>query len=391
MIACDNNPDLLESSLRHLTDQVQVPAILAALDTGQLLKAHEFRPQTFFLSPYGGSRELSIAQDQGLIWSMLGQPSDFDAIYAALLARVETFVAAGQAPFALKVATIQTDDAFSSELATAVLERLRFNDKSVLENRSDGNYLGRLVHVDQFAPDIDQVVADISEFKPHVIVSLANELFIVKSGILPRIEDAWGLINDDPPRPFYLLSPKNVDTIKDTVGAEIERQLKNGSSLAYQRFLAIGAAPALDRDLYNSFEVSLLNAFPSAHPEAENYYDAAYFLTYSLYAAGSVAKLSGLDVARGMQRLVHNEEQLSYNVGPTDIPDVFAALGRPGIDIRLNGTLGPPDFDLSAGVRIESGSVSCFDSGGKVHYHALRYERSSATLVGDFSPCYAGF
>ncbi len=387
MVVCDNASAYLDASLKHLTESVQVPAVLAAVDTGQLLRAFELSPNTFFLSPYGGSHELSIEPDQGMIWSMLGQPSDFDAIYAATLARLERFIRASSTTEVLRVATIQTDDAFSNELAEAVLSKLDFNQKSVSANLADGNYLGRVIKASEFADKLGELVADVVAFQPHVVISLANELFVINAGILPKLESDWGL---GVARPYYLLSPKNTDLLESTVGKTVTLQLTRDAQ-ANQRYLALGAAPAENRDLYNQFQLRLRNRFPTAHSDAENIYDAAYFLTYSLYAAGSLARIDGQDVARGMSRLVSSDVRAEYRVGPEDISAAFVALSRPTADIRLVGTLGPPDFDTSAGVRVESGSVTCFDGTGRAHYHVLRYDRPTGQLQGDFSTCYAGF
>jgi hypothetical protein len=122
----------------------------------------------------------------------------------------------------------------------------------------------------------------------------------------------------------------------------------------------------------------------------ENFYDAVYLLANAMFAAGSVPALTGPDVARGMQRLIGGN--LPIDVGPTTIADGFAALAAGG-NIRLNGTMGPADFDPGVGARRSNGSVYCIQRTGpqlSFAYDVLRYDRSRAALSGEF-PCFSGF
>lgn len=390
-ILCDNDPALLEETMPHLVEDVQVPAILAALDPGVLLEAYRKYGggRTFFLSPYGGSYALSVEDDYGLIWSMLGQPADFLPLYAELLAKLEALITtglSGDAP--LRVAAIRTNDAFSDELARAVLEGLSFNGVSVATNLDEGNFFVREIRVDapeaEISGAVTDTVEDILTFEPHVVLSLANEIFVaddtpnLPGGILQSLEAEWGARNPGTSYPYYVLSPKNTERLEERVGTYVANAQLFAPE-AHQRFLAIGAAPAEDSELYDKFRVNLVSKFPNASAEAENFYDAFYFLVYAVYAAGQ-GQLTGLRVSEGMQRLLSRDPDHAVEVGPSGIEDVFRFLSVAG-DIRLMGTLGPPDFNLKSGLRVESGAISCFDSNSQVHYNALRFDRDEDDLT----------
>jgi len=392
LIVCDNEESAFEATMEHLANEVQVPGILATLDTAPLVRAFDEYggDRIFFLSPFGGSRELSSKVDQGLIWSMLGQPSDLAGVYATLLERLEVYLKAAFPIETLRVAAVRTTDAFSTELADAVLPALRLNGDDANAALEAETLLPLTLRPEDAEANVTAITTALHEFKPHVILSLANEVFVANTGILRFVEESWGAVNPGQPRPFYVLSPKNFDRVQQTVGPIIEAQMEV-NELAHQRFLVIAPAPAEDRSLYNNFLVRLATAYPRARPEAENLYDAFYFMTYAMYGAGSVAELTGPGIARGMLRLLSGDPIREIDVGPATIGDVFNALGSPSSTIRLMGTLGPPEFDTVIGARIGSGSVSCFDSRATLREHTLRYDRETEALVGDFSPCYAGF
>ena len=124
--------------------------------------------------------------------------------------------------------------------------------------------------------------------------------------------------------------------------------------------------------------------------ESERTNDAVYLLADAMYAAGSVPQITGADIARGMQRVVAGS--LDVDIGPTHIADGFSALATGGT-IRLNGTMGPSDFDPGVGARRGSGSVYCYlreDLDVTIAYDVLRHDRDTGELVGEL-PCFEGF
>ena len=63
--------------------------------------------------------------------------------------------------------------------------------------------------------------------------------------------------------------------------------------------------------------------------------------------------------------------------------------------VELTGTLGPPNFDLEQGVRIDPGGIYCFQDSASMtdtvfYPDALRYQRDSSSFSGNF-PCFDAF
>jgi hypothetical protein len=395
MIVCNNESSVVEEGVRHLAEDVEVPAIIATLLPGDLRRAFEAHRERemFFLSPVAATRTLVDYDDDDLVWAMLGQPSDLAPAYNELLGLVEAYIH-DQRPDTrtrpLRVALITTTDAFNDELKNFVEPALRFNNATANTNRQNGNYLS--LSVDHEAPEVVETATAIFEFGPDIVISVAGEPFSQVNGIAEIIELDWGRFVLDKERPFYILSPFNAGNL-DPIQALIEVEIGGDMQidpLAYRRFVGVSVAGAEDRTLQNSYASRLLNRFEDALTDTGNYYDSTYFLAYAMYGAGSVDPLTGPDIARGMRRLLEGQE---YGVGPVDIAAVFDELGTDGVTIALEGTLGPPDFDTESGVRFSVGSVFCFQETGQMatlHTDVLRYDRELGNFDGEF-PCFTGF
>ncbi|HEX9296418.1 MAG TPA: hypothetical protein VF881_11295 [Polyangiaceae bacterium] len=392
-VVCNNDPDIiatkpeyLQTSLKHLVNDLNVPAIVGYLLPGELRVAFETygkQNNVFFLSPIGASLELANLPDDGLLWHMLGQPGDLAPAYGALLKRLEPFVTGVFAVTTIKVAVVTSDDPFSQDLAAATLSKLVFNGKSLLDNGD--NYRPWNVNADNPA----QVGAEIAQFRPNIVISLAGLPFSQAGGVLAQIEKSWA----PGKRPYYILSPLNAGDL-GTVKVKIH-DLSLVDSNTYQRFLGINVAPPTDRTLYYDYLTRFKQHYSGVVEETENFYDAIYYLAYAMQAAGPDQPLSGLRIRDGMRRLLGGGQP--YSVGPFDIGKVFGALND-GQPIELIGTLGPPNFDTISGARIDTGAVFCFKPirdpsgqviGGDVAWNVLRYDLTTSSLTGDFT-CYAG-
>ena len=395
MIVCNNESSVVEEAVRHLDEDVEVPAILATLLPGDLRRVFELprERQLFFLSPVAATRTLVDYDDDDLIWAMLGQPSDLAPAYSQLLGLLEDYIH-NERPDTetrpLKVVLVTTTDAFNDELKNFVEPALRFNNTSATTNRNNGNYLS--ISVDHEAPVPAETAAEIFEFGPDIVISVAGEPFSQVNGIAQIIELDWDRFVFDKERPFYILSPfnaGNLDPIQDLIEVEAwgDTQI---DPFAYRRFVGVSVAGAANRTLQNEYASRLLTRFEDALTDTGNYYDATYFLAYAMYGAGSVDPLTGPDIARGMRRLLEGQQ---HSVGPVDIAAVFEALGSDGVTIALDGTLGPPDFDTESGIKYSVGSVFCFADNEPIatlHTDVLRYNRVGGNFEGEF-PCFTGF
>jgi hypothetical protein len=391
MVVCNNADDVVASGIEHLVDEVQVPAMIATLKPGDMLRAfadHSKR-DVFYLSPVPVSHDVATLDDDDKIWGLLGQQSDLAPTYAALLKLQEKRWKADPSRKAgdkLKVALISTKAAFDTDLATAVEPLLRFNDDTPALDNGD-NYLA--IKLDADNPRLGENSQTVRDFGPDVILSAASDLFSMKKGLLELIELGWDADQSDKPRPFYVLPPYGAGTLSPIVqllNAFIDGGLDTNPQL---RFVGVSVAPAGDNTLQKAYEGRLRPLYAEADPDTANYYDAIYFLAYAMHGAGSDAPLTGSRIAQGMTRLLDGND---FDVGPGTIKQTFDELTA-GANVHVRSTLGPPDFDTKTGVRAVDGSVLCFENKGlyvALRKHVLRYDRDQGALIGNF-PCFPGF
>jgi hypothetical protein len=372
-----NGPDL-DASLKHLVEDLEVPAILSSLYSTELLPAFETwgKPNdVFFLSPLEANSSLVNAMDNGLMWHMLTSARELAPAYLPLLARAETYVRQQLAlppEEEIRVALVESNARFLRDIGDYLVANMVFNGKSQADNLSAGNFLR--VRVDSAieaanvttTKDFADRVADVRNFKPHIVLAIASSEFVVfRGGIENRLPDA--------PEPFYLASPYLFG---------ISSFASQGSA-TWPRTLGVNFAGAENKTLYNLYLSNLKAEYTNftnlTLDGSENFYDAAYFLMYSIAGAGNPPRLTGREVAAGMTRLVTGSQ--GFNVGRADVADALAALSVSNSRIALRGTMGPPDFDTSTGVRHGLPSIYCLEAGNFVQ-DAMTYNPDTQQLEG---------
>jgi hypothetical protein len=388
MIVCNNANDEVEAGVQHLVEDLQVPAVLATLKPGDLRRAYENKlgRDTFFLSPVAVTSAVVTEEDDGHIWNLLGQPSDFAPTYAALLSRAEAYVRKQRqldADVPLNVALVTTGDAFDSELANAITPELAINGKAATADTE---------HFVRFelppAPDAVAEAAAIGDFQPDIVVSAASESFLMKNGVQEQLEGNWAEYSypaDPKPGPFYILSPYNAGNLVPLQGRIAGRLDAQPSLQEQQRYVGVSIAAAADSSLQNAYAVRLISAFDKALTDTANYYDAVYYLAFAMRGADQPNGLTGSGIARGMKRLLEGPR---FQLGPSSASQVFAALAKPGVTVDIESTLGPPGFDPATGVRAVEGSVFCFSrtkNTTSALFDQLRYSPSKKGLIGDLS------
>jgi hypothetical protein len=391
MVVCRNDVDLVDVAAKHLVEEVQVPAILAHLPSAELKELFvdfALPNGTFLLNPGYADNTLTSLSSEGLFWHVIGDVRDVAPTYVPLLERIETYVRQGSDQD-IKVAMLVSDRYAEKSVAEAMLPDLEFNGKSVLDNGSDFYSATVTAMADDPEADYSTVNAALIDFEPSVVIALAREEFVYK--ILPTLEENWPYRTGAPQRPFYVVPAAllaNLDLL-DFVATNSHGATSGDKQ---SRILGVAPASAEDMTLYNQFLIRFSTEYPEFDNPGgfENFYDAVYLLANAMYAAGKVPKITGTDIARGMQRVVTGS--VDIDIGPTHIANGFSALSAGG-NIRLIGTMGPADFDPGVGARRGTGSVYCFlrqDEEMTFAYDVLRYDRSSGELVGEM-PCFDGF
>ncbi len=384
LVVCDNQAQQLVNGLKnsdqakesvlkathHLVDDLDVPGVLAFLDPGHMSDAFPIAAAngTLFLTPNGPTKAFSAtADDQDLAWHMLGLPSDLVPTYVALLDLVAPIALTtvvdpdldGGAPDAgadastgpVRLMILHTPDAFSEDLTIAIKDPtkgIHFNGKSFSENQSAGN--GRDVLVEFNTDSLDDAIFQIADFKPHVVISTGSGTVVVSD---KAQGSGW--------QPYYLLSPLDLADVAGFVTwiVKTEAQPKPEYEKLHERFIFVNVAGSENTDLLTAYKTRLSDLSHNVGDvTSENLYDATYFLAYSMWAGSGTAPPSGLQMGKfGMPALKASSPP--YDVGPANIADVLGYLKGGNAQIRLNGTLGPPDFDQN-GVRRNTGQLDCF-------------------------------
>ncbi len=392
----------VDTVMAHLTSDVHVPAVIAPLDSVSLktMFVKDAQPsQIFVINPFGADSTLTSLPTDGLLWHMLGQPSDNAAAYAAVLGRVEAYVRTSQnIPMGtpVRIATVTANATVTQDLAAAVLPLLRWNGKSVDENTAAGLYqnvaiASTLNNTPLTSIAVDSAVTALVNFKPNAVISFASSEF---DKLLQTLETPTSA-NPNPPAPFYLVGPYNMGS------TGLLRWIGSGTGAISEakrtRIAGVGIAAASDQHVLHQYENRFIGRFndPSGLGQ-ENYYDAMYFTVDAIVGAGRVATLTGKNVAQGMLRLLSGS---SYDMGPSTMGAIFGALGTSTGTIQLFGTLGAPNFTLATGARVGQGSIYCVtrdtNTGGTSYlYDVLTLgagDSGPTALGGSFAPCYSGF
>ncbi|HKY36439.1 MAG TPA: hypothetical protein VJN18_10895 [Polyangiaceae bacterium] len=392
IVGCNNADASIEPALKHLVENVEVPALIATLKPGDMRRAYEaYRAsKLFYLSPVPVTKTLIQDEPDGLIWNLLGQPADLAPAYAELLRLSEQHVRRIldlEAAEPIRVVLVTTLDAFDSELADSVRPLLQFNDgKSTTKN--GGNYKDFTVNP---SSDLAELGLQIAQFRPHIVISAASDAFTKPEGLIDHIEFEWAAAADDLLRePFYILSPYNAGDL-GYLQSNIDKGLKFSGSDMYTRFIGLSIAGARDISLQNIYANKLLSRFPNAYTDSANYYDAVYFLAYAMYGSSDTGALTGPGIADGMKRLLSGDP---FDIGAMAINDVFDALDVEGATLQLNSTLGPPSFDPETGVRPVDGGVFCFSreneqaTSTQRELDVLRYDRDLEHFGDAEFPCF---
>ena len=384
-VVCDDSADP-NVIMSHLVNDVHVPAVIAALPSSTLkttfsnvdLTNVPNAPTVFFINPFGADGTLTSLNTQGMLWHMLGQSSDTAPAYAAFFPLVEAYVrnnpnkipwwnqwdlppasindaGADAGPVPLRVAGVIAHATVTDQLEEAVESVLTFNGKSVADNAADGNYqvcvipASSLNGADPTTVDVSACVGALMTFKPNVVISYASEEF-------STMFETYEVQAQAPWHPFYLLGPYNSES------TTVLTWLGLNQNITSDRFAGITFASTSDPGalgVFNTYQTDFLAAGnPQTALGGENYYDSMYFAVYSLAGAGREARPTGLDLVPGMTHLV-DLSGTRLNMGPADIGAVEAQIALTNQPIRLIGTLGPPDFNLTTGARIGQGDVYC--------------------------------
>jgi hypothetical protein len=364
------------ASLDHLVDTLKVPGIVAAMYAPELITGFDYKrtntpADPLWISSLDSDSALVAIPDSGLIWQMLPTGEEVALPVKPLLNRVlETKALEEPARVAL---IVDRDIQSCVDMSSTILDQERgieFNGETALEQGED-TFRTFSTHTTDAPGDLVGVVQELLEFQPHVILAMTDSAFY--NQIFTPFENQWNDATDQAPRPFYILSPFH---LSPTVAGAYLTRYKT-------RMAGINAAASTDRTLVNAYVNLYKSEFPGegSYTDLENFYDAPYFLMYAAAAAVPISsQLRGQDLVDGMKRLIDMGGP-QYRIGINDVPRTLQALANGSI--RLDGAMGPPEFNPNTGSRETPGSVWCGNSSNALVSYVLRYRDGELELGVD--------
>lgn len=351
MIACHDLGEMPEDYIavaEHLVNNVKVPAIIGPAFSGITLDvATEVTIQggTLIVSPSATSPAITDLDDNGLVWRTA--PSDaLQAIPLAYLVgqletRIRTDLMLMPAPTDLiKVAAAVKGDAYGQGLIGALSTSMTFNGQDVTDNSADNVFLSRQYDpADELSPVVQEFIAE----EPHLILPLGTNEGI--TDVMDAVEAGW---NDPAPRPLYLFPD----------GGRLDELLASTTSNADLRARVKGTVPGKQGANYQQFALRYEQRWGTVPGTfAENAYDAAYLIAYSIVATGEVRPI-GEQIAEAMKRMTGG--QTDVVAGPNALNSGFNALSGGGA-IDFDGASGPLDFDTEKGEAASDIDIWCVE------------------------------
>lgn len=412
-----DTPAIIDS-VQHLTETVQVPAILSALSANYLYQAWANQrsdasadKRVFFMSTSSADQQLANLADNGLVWHMLGDPRSLAAPVVALLKQIERAVnerrAENYAQFGvddpltepLRVTLVSSDEPILDDIANVLVsvERqdrpgtlLTFNGKPWSENGDSARWV-KIQSIRQHPkdPDVSPALAELSARPPHVIVAMTTGEF--PAFVIGDVERLWtdkatGTVNRV--RPTYIMSHLSFNSTDLTTAVSAGMVV---SPALESRLVGVNFASAQDarsKELYAAYLARLKVSYQDklSLEGTENYYDGAYYLAYSIAAAAAVYKRpSGSNIVDGLLNRVISvsSEAVSVNVGPDPLSTTMNTLflNAASASLSLYGTMGPPNFDRLSGTRLSPTSAWCT----RMNAQGTGYEFVSDGLIFDAS------
>lgn len=411
----------VDEAMRHVAEDLQVPAVIAGFDDNTLARWIDTygakgtawatdggAPQIFTLNPGVSTNALKYADTGQLLWNLLGTPEDVALAYRPLLLRTETYVrnrrpsAAQNDP--VKVALLVTDTDVETLVADTLLngaydfttlsydptKALEFNDASTEANADAGDFL-LVSNISNETPDYSGIENSLMAFRPDVIIALTLD------EVAQIVTDYEGTITDQGALPIWLLSYRNADVpgLLDYLGEIGDAGVGQTFGDKQERFFGVQYAGTLNTQQYDAWLERMTAAYSnsgiaeSQYSAVENFYDAVYWLAYGLAAAGPGAPTSGGSIGDGVRALLTGPE-----ITPGTVDEVQGAFNAIYYDTNTTyvGALGPPDISEKFGTWNSVGGVYCynqnFDGSVAPQYDVFRYDSATGELDDENSFCF---
>ena len=349
LVACDDVADVMRAA-RHLVDDVGVPAVIGfrsaaeVVDVGSalLLRRGVAAVVPLSTSPLVTSLPDELAPPR-LIWRTTFSSAQSAKVMARFVLDVlEPRVRSAPNGRRVRIAFVRDKSRGGATWDALMLDKLRFNGKSIAENGDDfARFVIDTSSPETMAADAKAAAVAVDAFAPDIILWSVDN--IPTANFIDLVERGWTARH----RPFYMsVGQLSTDTFR-WIGASAERR---------RRFFGIVSLPSTlvnARFVMHYNEAATTRVAPTDAPNSS--YDAFYLLAYAAYALGD-KPITGRGLSRAIERLVPPGKPI--DVGPAGIFDAYATLRR-GANIDLNGAFGALDFDVATGEQPFHFAVVC--------------------------------
>jgi branched-chain amino acid transport system substrate-binding protein len=348
LIGCNDgeNEDRTDEAAKHLAEELGITAIIGYPFSGNTITVATdvtIPDNVLLFSPSATSAAITTIDEQhgnkDLVWRT--SPSDsfqataLNLYYPEVETRARAKYTTSIPANGIKVAVVNTTDAYGKGLADALEPVLQFNGHGATD-QANSTFYKRIQYADQASTAIQPLL----DFAPNVVF-----VFGFNEGpdtVLKQTESQWSQAGY---HPFWIFSDGG------EVGSLSDSDIDNDDL----RQRISGSAPGVSTDYapYKAFRSAWLASSYSANgtisPDTlgpAGAYDITYMLAYSAVAVGK-NDLTGPNLVKyGLRKMVPGMNVQKFTIGPVALAqgDIFTKL-QSGQAIDIEGTSGPLDFD----------------------------------------------
>jgi hypothetical protein len=342
---CDSGLDEEESraAMRHLTEVVGVQAMIVGADD-----------DLASITTLAAQKQTAIAcsdcigpfPEGPLAWRIV-PPISLEAPMAAWrVADLESQIKATN-PAAIKVAIILVPGRATEAFVTALVEKLRFNDKSAIDN---GDRFLLIKTEDASIASVNQVkhADDLRAFEPDIIIAAMT--IDLPTYYMPLVEGGWSSTKH---RPYYITTNlnRNVESFAGVIDNDDLRKRISGTRPGY--------SPELEQNLAG-FTQRYIQAYSFNRPDnAESGYDAFYALAFAILGARLQPVLDGPHISTGFERLRGGTTVTDFK--PESIAFATALLGQATAKLDVRATISDLDWNLPGRDIDQDVSMYCYE------------------------------
>jgi ABC-type branched-subunit amino acid transport system substrate-binding protein len=355
-VGCDDRSEvpIAIAAVKHLSEEVQVPAILGFNNSSLLIQAATQAAvpnNTLVLGAISEANAISTLQDNNLVWRMSGRVAALSEAIAAYTPQLEQEVKTRFSVDTIKAATLYNGGAYGKDYFDTLQPLLSINGAPALSQVDSGNYLA-FNYGDPTNPmvsptDYGTAITKVLQAQPHIVYLLGH--FETGDNILKPIEEQWAALSPQPAhRPYYIISGAASPTAVPVIS--------NNNDL---RQRLIGAANQTITPQWDKYVQKYTTRFAGdstrPHLGGAGAYDGVFALAYLVTSLGD-RPITGPNLAGQFGRLMGGT---ALETGPESLEQGYQII-QGGGSLDLYGAHGYDDFNLQNGDGVQDVQFECY-------------------------------